>query len=191
VREIEDVITGQRKRVASDALEPLPYKPTDVEVIRRALQGVTQEGTSRSSFVGAGYTSGGKTGTAQAVGARANEKYNAAKIEEHRRDHALYVAAAPIAAPTVALAVIVENAGWGGDSAAPIARRVFDYLLLGQYPSEEDMAAVREGKAKAPMGTPRRAAELPLPGQGLAPAAAASAALPVAAAAVQRVAVAR
>jgi len=175
VREIEDVITGQRKRVASDALEPLPYKPADVEVLRRALQGVAQEGTSRAAFAGAGYVSGGKTGTAQAVGARANEKYNAAKLEEHKRDHALYVAAAPIAAPTVALAVIVENAGWGSESAAPIARRVFDYLLLGQYPSEEDLAAMREGKAKAPLGKPRRAADVPLPGQALLPEPAASA----------------
>ncbi len=176
VREIEDVITGQRKRVASDALEPLPYKPDDVEVIRRALQGVTQEGTSRASFIGAGYASGGKTGTAQAVGARANERYNAAKLEEHKRDHALYVAAAPIDAPTVELAVIVENAGWGSDSAAPIARRVFDYLLLGQYPSEEDMALMREGKAKAPVGTPRKASDIPLPGQTTAPPVAAAAA---------------
>jgi penicillin-binding protein 2 len=136
------------------------------------------------AFAGAGYVSGGKTGTAQAVGARANEKYNAAKLEEHKRDHALYVAAAPIDAPTVALAVIVENAGWGGDSAAPIARRVFDYLLLGQYPSEEDLALMREGKAKAPVGTPRKAADIPLPGQSTAPAVAAAAPLtPVAAAA--------
>jgi penicillin-binding protein 2 len=178
VREIEDVISGQRKRLASDALEPLPYKPADVEVIRSALQGVAAEGTSRAAFAGAGYVSGGKTGTAQAVGARANEKYNAAKIEETRRDHALYVAAAPMDAPTVALAVIVENAGWGSESAAPIARRVFDYLLLGQYPSEEDLAAMREGKAKAPIGTPRRAADVPLPGQALSPMAAASAASP-------------
>jgi penicillin-binding protein 2 len=169
VREIEDVITGQRKRVASDALDPLPYKPADVEVIRHALQGVAQEGTSRAAFAGAGYASGGKTGTAQAVGARSNEKYNAAKIEEHRRDHALYVAAAPMDAPTVALALIVENAGWGGDAAAPIARRVFDYLLLGQYPSEADVALMREGKAKAPVGIPRKAVDLPLPGQTSAP----------------------
>ena len=165
VREIEDVISGQRKRMANDALEPLPYKPQDVEVIRRALQGVALEGTSRVAFAGAGYASGGKTGTAQAVGARANEKYNSARIDEHKRDHALYVAAAPIDAPTVALAVIVENAGWGSDSAAPMARRVFDYLLLGLYPSEADIAAMREGKAKAPIGTPRRAADVPLPGQ--------------------------
>ena len=157
VREIEDVVTGQRRRVAGAALEPLPYKPEHVEVLRNALAGVPVEGTSRASFAGAGYASGGKTGTAQAVGARANEKYNAAKVEEHKRDHALYIAAAPINEPTVALAVIVENAGWGSDSAAPIARRVFDYLLLGQYPSEEDMAAVREGKAKAPLGFPAEA----------------------------------
>ena len=185
VSDIEDVITGKRKRIANDALEPLPYKSDDVEVIRRALAGVAREGTSRVAFAGAGYVSGGKTGTAQAVGARSNEKYIAAKIEEHKRDHALYVAAAPMDAPTVALAVIVENAGWGGDAAAPIARRVFDYLLLGQYPSEEDMAAVREGKAKTPMGKPRRALDVPLPGQTLA---APAAALPASAA--QRVAAA-
>ena len=183
VREIEDVISGQRKRIANDALEPLPYKPQDVEVIRRALQGVALEGTSRVAFAGAGYSSGGKTGTAQAVGARANEKYNAARIDEHKRDHALYVAAAPIDAPTVALAVIVENAGWGSDSAAPIARRVFDYLLLGQYPSEADMAAMREGKAKAPIGTPRRAVDVPLPGQAALPAVPLLPLLPVASAA--------
>ena len=175
VREIEDVASGQRRRLASDALEPLPYKPEHVEVIRHALQGVTQEGTSRASFGGmTAYQSGGKTGTAQAVGARGGERYSAARIEEHRRDHALYIAAAPIEAPTVALAVIVENARWGSDSAEPIARRVFDYLLLGQYPSEEDLAAMRLGKAKAPIGKPRPAADIPLPG-GAAQAAAAAA----------------
>jgi penicillin-binding protein 2 len=70
VREVEDVLTSQRKRVIGDALEPLPFKPEHVEVIRRALQGVAQEGTSARVFAGAGYLSGGKTGTAQAVGAR-------------------------------------------------------------------------------------------------------------------------
>jgi penicillin-binding protein 2 len=168
VREVEDVLTGQRRPVTGEALEPLAYKPEHVDVIRKALQGVAVEGTSARAFAGAGYASGGKTGTAQAVGARANEKYNAAKLEEHKRDHSLYVAAAPIDAPTVALAVIVENAGWGSQSAAPLARRVFDYLLLGQYPSEEDVAAMREGKALAPIGTVRRAVDVPLPGAGAA-----------------------
>ena len=58
--------------------------------------------------------------------------------------------------------MIVENAGWGAGVAAPIARRVFDYLLLGQYPSVEDIAAVRKGLATAPIGTPRRVADIQL-----------------------------
>ena len=164
VREVEDPVTRQRRTVPREALEPLPLKPEHVEAVRKALYGVTVEGTSTRVFAGAPYTSGGKTGTAQAVGIRQNEKYNAAKLEEHKRDHSLYIAAAPIDAPTVVLAVVVENAGFGAEAAAPIARRVFDYLLLGQYPSEEDLAATREGKSAAPMGTPRRAADLPLPG---------------------------
>ena len=175
VREIEDVVTGQRERVASAALAPLAIQPEHAELIRKALHGVTQEGTSTRVFMGAPYASGGKTGTAQAIGVKAGEKYNAAKLEEHKRDHSLYIAAAPIDAPTVVLAVVVENAGFGSTAAAPIARRVFDYLMLGHYPSEEDMALTREGKSGPPVGKPRRAADMPLPGQAV-PAAAASAA---------------
>ena len=162
VREIEDVVTRQSQRVSSDALAPLPLRREQVEVIREAMNGVTREGTSRAAFTGAPYQSGGKTGTAQAIGLRAGEKYSSIKADEHKRDHSLYVAFAPLEAPTVALAVIVENAGFGSTSAAPIARRVFDYLLLGNYPSVEDVALVREGKATAPVGVPRRAAEVPL-----------------------------
>jgi penicillin-binding protein 2 len=164
VREVEDVVSRESKHVSSDALAPLPLKPEHVELIRRALHGVTQEGTSVRSFVGAPYRSGGKTGTAQAVGIKANEKYNAAKLDEHKRDHSLYIAFAPLEAPTIALAVVVENAGFGSEAAAPMARRVFDYALLGQYPSLEDMALTREGKSGAPVGTPRLAAAVPLPG---------------------------
>ena len=181
VREIEDVITGQRQRVASDAMEALPLKPEHAEFIRKALYGVTQQGTSARVFVGAPYASGGKTGTAQAVGVKAGEKYNASKLEEHKRDHSLYIAAAPIDAPTVVLAVVVENAGFGSEAAAPIARRVFDYLLADQWPNDEDMALTQQGKSSAPVGKPRRAADVPLPGQP-------QAAVP--AAAVDRVAIA-
>ncbi len=164
VREIEDVITRERRRIASDALVALPYKPEHVAVINRALYAVTQEGTATRIFAGAPYASGGKTGTAQAVGIRANQKYDASKLEEHQRDHSLYIAMAPMDQPTVALAVVVENSGFGAAAAAPMARRVFDYLLLGLYPSEEDLAATRVGKSSAPIGTPRRAADMPLPG---------------------------
>ena len=165
VREIEDIVSSARKPLAGAALERLPYKPEHVEVILRALQAVTVEGTSARVFAGAGYTSGGKTGTAQAVGIRQGAKYDAAKLSEFQRDHSLYIATAPMEAPTVALAVVVENAGFGAGAAAPIARRVFDYLLLGQYPSEEDLALVRLGRAGAPVGKPRVATEVPLPGQ--------------------------
>jgi penicillin-binding protein 2 len=164
VREIEDAVTHQRRPVARETRPPLALKAEHVEVVRRALQAVTTEGTATRVFAGAPYASGGKTGTAQAVGIRQNERYNAAKLEEHQRDHSLYIAAAPIDAPTVVLAVIVENAGFGAEAAAPIARRVFDYLLLGQVPSEEDLAATRLGRSAAPIGTPRRAEDLPLPG---------------------------
>ena len=164
VREVDDAESRQRRVAEREPLEPLALKPEHVEVVRRALHGVTVEGTTTRVFAGAPYASGGKTGTAQAVGIRQNEKYNAARLEEHKRDHSLYIAAAPIDAPTVVLAVVVENAGFGAEAAAPIARRVFDYLLLGQYPSEEDLAATREGRSAAPMGTPRRAADVALPG---------------------------
>ncbi len=176
VREIEDVVKHDQRRIASDALPPLPLKPEQVEVILNAMHGVTVEGTSRAVFAGAGYKSGGKTGTAQAVGLRAGEKYKDIKADERKRDHSLYVAFAPIEAPTIALAVIVENAGYGSTSAAPIARRLFDFVLMGQYPSEEDIALTQQGKSTAPVGKPRVAADMPLPGSPADPAAAASAA---------------
>jgi penicillin-binding protein 2 len=74
------------------------------------------------------------------------------------------MAFAPLEEPTIALAVVVENAGFGAAAAAPIARRVLDYWVSGIYPSEEDIAATRKGESAAPIGTPRRAADVPLPG---------------------------
>ena len=139
----------------------LGYKPEHVAVVNRALVGVTKEGTSARVFAGAGYVSGGKTGTAQAVTIGQKDKYNASKMEEHQRDHALYMAFAPADNPQIALAVIVENVGFGAEHAAPIARRVFDYMLLGQYPSEEDLAAVKKGQAAAPIGKPRKVEDMP------------------------------
>ena len=175
VREIEDVVKHEQRRVASDALDPLPLRPADVAVIQNAMNGVTLEGTSRQVFMGAPYQSGGKTGTAQAVGLKAGEKYSSIKADERKRDHSLYVGFAPVDHPTVALALIVENAGWGSSSAAPIARRVFDYLLTGTYPSEEDIAKTQLGQTFAPIGTPRKAADVPLlPGQAASATAAAS-----------------
>jgi penicillin-binding protein 2 len=163
VNHIENVLTRERRSTDRVALPPVPYKPEHTAFIREAMYGVTQQGTGTRVFMGAGYASGGKTGTAQAVGLRQNEKYVASRMDEYRRDHSLYEAFAPLDEPRVAMAVIVENAGFGAAAAAPIARRVLDYLLLGVYPSEEDILAVQQGKATSPIGTPRRAADVPLP----------------------------
>ncbi len=163
VREVEDVVLREKRLIANQALPRVPLKPEHTEFIRAAMHGVTQEGTSTRVFVGAPYLSGGKTGTAQAVTLKQNEKYNASKMDEYQRDHSLYEAFAPVDHPKVALAIIVENAGFGAEAAAPIARRVLDYLLAGVYPSEEDIAAVQEGKAAAPIGVPRKVSDMPLP----------------------------
>jgi len=163
VREIEDIVQRNRRVISSQALPPAPIRPAHGAIIREAMFGVTQEGTSTRVFMGAPYLSGGKTGTAQAVTLKQNEKYNAAKLDEYKRDHSLYEAFAPLESPRVALAVIVENAGFGAEAAAPIARRVLDYLLAGVYPSEEDIAAVQQGRAASPIGVPRRVEDVPLP----------------------------
>jgi penicillin-binding protein 2 len=173
----QDASTRRKVPVATEPPQDLGFKPENMAIVRKAMVGVTQEGTSARVFAGADYLSGGKTGTAQAVSIGQKDKYNASKMEEHQRDHALYVAFAPADDPKIVVAVIVENAGFGAAHAAPMARRVFDYWLKGQYPSEQDMAAVKVGQAAAPIGKPRLLAEVPWPPGGtVAPAAAASAA---------------
>ncbi len=174
-----DAVTGERRKVAGAAPVDLGYKPAHLEVVRKAMVGVTLEGTSVRAFAGAGYLSGGKTGTAQAVGIGQKDKYDARRIEERQRDHALYIAFAPADQPRIVVAAIVENAGFGSAHAAPLTRRVFDYWLLGRYPSEEDIAATRKGETTAPIGKPRLVSDIALtpvqPGAQAAPAPAASA----------------
>ncbi|MDZ4176572.1 MAG: penicillin-binding protein 2, partial [Hydrogenophaga sp.] len=159
----ENVVTRQRTPLGSSAPVNLGYKRENINVVLRAMQSVTTEGTSTRVFAGAGYESGGKTGTAQAVTIGQKDRYDVRKLEEHQRDHALYIAFAPVKEPRVALAVVVENAGFGAAHAAPIARRVFDYLLMDQYPNPEDLKAVQRGQAAAPIGTPLKASSMPWP----------------------------
>ena len=130
---MEDVRTKARTPVAPQALA-LGLNPEHIDVIKKALVGVNKEGTSASVFVGTEYVSAGKTGTSQVVAIKQGEKYIESRVQERHRDHALFVAYAPADKPTIALAVIVENAGFGAKAAAPIARQVFDYYLLGKTP---------------------------------------------------------
>ncbi|WP_198116218.1 penicillin-binding protein 2 [Massilia rhizosphaerae] len=122
----------------------IPLKQENIDVIKRAMVGVTSDpkapGTAVLQFRGVPYTVAGKTGTAQVVGLK-GQKYNAAATPERLRDNALFIAFAPADHPRIALALVVENAGWGASVAAPIARKALDYYLLGKRPGEADKPA--------------------------------------------------
>ena len=183
VHEIVDIVTKSPKTTEHQTTGQLTARPENIAVVRNAMVGVNLEGTSAAAFRGAPYTSGGKTGTAQVIQIKQGEKYNASQVDERHRDHALFIAYAPAEEPRIAIAMVVENAGFGAQNAAPIARRAFDYWLKGLYPSEEDLAAVRKGQATVPIGKQRDAAEAAWPPSGSAASAAAATAVAMAAAA--------
>jgi penicillin-binding protein 2 len=162
VSDITDITSKQSTHVEPQVISKVDVKPEYLAFVRKAMVGVNIEGTAAAPFRGTPYTSAGKTGTAQVVGIAQGAKYNASQLDERHRDHALFIAYAPADDPKIAVALVVENAGFGASNAAPIARRAFDYWLLGQYPSEEDIAAVQKGQATVPIGTPRKASEVPL-----------------------------
>ena len=132
VNYIEDARTKVQTPVEPKPLRNLEWNPEHIAVIKRAMVGVNLQGTSAAAFVGAGYSSGGKTGTSQVIGIKKGEKYIESRVAERYRDHALFIAYAPADKPRIALALIVENAGFGAKAAAPIARQVMDYYLLGK-----------------------------------------------------------
>ncbi len=136
VKMIENGTNKSRKLTVAKESFRIPLKQENVDFIKNAMIGVTKEGTSARSFINAPYVSGGKTGTAQAAAMSKSVKYDASKINERLRDHSLYIAFAPADKPKIALAIIVENAGFGAAAAAPIARLAMDYYLLGKKPND-------------------------------------------------------
>jgi penicillin-binding protein 2 len=132
VKSVENVKDGTVRQIALQPTQALHVKPEHLAVIKNALVGVPREGTSAQAFVGTKYVSAGKTGTSQVYSLK-GEKYSK-QIDERLRDHAWYIAYAPADQPRIAIAVLVENGGFGAQAAAPIARAVFDYYLLGQKP---------------------------------------------------------
>lgn len=133
VRAIEDGRT--KSLVEPELLYELKFNKSHLNAIRDAMTAVTRPGGTAAG-VGAGsrYSIAGKTGTAQVIGIKQNEKYVESRVKERHRDHALFIAYAPAENPTIAVAVIVENGGHGGSAAGPLARRVMDYYLLGKMP---------------------------------------------------------
>ncbi len=150
VKMIEDGATKQRTLTVPKESRRIPLKQENIDFIKHTMVGVTQEsyGTGHRAFANAGYISAGKTGTAQVIGLR-GQKYNANAIDARHRDNALYVAFAPADNPRIAIALVVENAGFGAASAAPIARKALDYYLLGKRPAPPKPKALPAGSKAA------------------------------------------
>ena len=146
VRYIVDTKTGEKRPIEPQPIRDLNLRQTNVDVIRRAMVGVNKEGTGARAFAGTPYEVAGKTGTAQVFSLK-GAQYKEGGVKKELRDHALFIAYAPADKPTIALAVLVENGGFGAQSAAPIARMVLDYYLLGKLPAGaagEDNSAVED-----------------------------------------------
>jgi penicillin-binding protein 2 len=139
VRHVVDARSGARRPVEPEPIERLALDPRHLAAIRDAMVEVTTKGTAARVFAGAPYTAGGKTGTAQVFSLR-GQRYVEGKVAERLRDHSWFIGFAPADKPTIAIAVLVENGGFGSQSAAPVARQVIDYHLLGkpiEAPAEE------------------------------------------------------
>jgi penicillin-binding protein 2 len=141
VKTVEDGVSKERTLTVPKESYKINLKQANLDFVKNAMAGVVKEGTGSRAFAGAGYVSAGKTGTAQAIGLGRNEKYDAKKMAERHRDHSLYTAFAPVDNPRIALAVIVENGGFGAAAAAPIARLALDYYLLGKRPAPTETKA--------------------------------------------------
>ena len=135
VKAIEDPFTRNRVLTTPKESYRIDLKPENIEFIKKAMVEVNVSGTSTAAFKGAGYVAGGKTGTAQVFSLNSKE-YKHSSTAEFLRDHALYVAFAPADKPTIVIAMVVENAGFGAQHAAPIARRALDYYIEGKWPKE-------------------------------------------------------
>jgi len=135
VKEVEDLRTGEKRPTVPKESYQIAVKPEHMKFVRDAMVDVNISGTGRVAFQGAPYKVGGKTGTAQVVGIKQGEKYNEARVAERHRDHSLFIAFAPADDPKIAIAVLVENGGFGARAAAPIARAAIDYYLLGKKPT--------------------------------------------------------
>jgi penicillin-binding protein 2 len=125
---------GMRPTVPSESYR-IPVKDEHLQAVINAMVDVNISGTGRVPFQGVPYKVAGKTGTAQVIAIKQNEKYDESRIDERHRDHSLFIAFAPADDPKIAIALLVENGGFGSRAAAPIARQAFDYYLLGKAPS--------------------------------------------------------
>ena len=135
VREVRSSRSNENRLIEIQPDLELQIPAAHLDLVKRAMVAVNQPGgTAAGAAAGAPYRIAGKTGTAQVVAIKQGEKYDAEKLAERHRDHAWFIAFAPAEQPRIALVVLAENGGHGGSTAAPIARKVMDYYLLGKVP---------------------------------------------------------
>ena len=145
VREIRRA-KGDPLLTETKPLFDLQIDPAYLKLVKSAMEAVAKPGgTAAGASYGAPYRMAGKTGTAQVIAVKQGEKYDSKKVSEYNRDHAWFIAFAPADKPRIAMAVLVENGGHGGTTAAPIARKVLDYYLLGKEPQPLPAQAARSG----------------------------------------------
>jgi len=135
VSHVRDARDGNLRPMPAELVRSVSIAPEHLQRVRAAMVDVTRPGgTAAQAGAGAPYSFAGKTGTAQVVAIKQGESYDERRVQERHRDHAWFIAFAPAENPTIALVVLVENGGHGSSAAAPIARQVFDYWLLGKQP---------------------------------------------------------
>ena len=136
VKEVLDFSARKITRINPNPERQIPFKADNFEYVKRAMEKVLKPGgTAHRIGGGLAYTMGGKTGTAQVVQIKQGGRYNAAALREQHRDHAWFISFAPLEKPEIAIAVILENGGWGA-YAAPLAREMTDFYMLHVKPQQ-------------------------------------------------------
>jgi len=136
VQSVEDPVAHTRRRTVPSESYRIALRREHLDLVRGALADVNRFGTGRIAFANAEYVAAGKTGTAQVIGIKQGERYDAKRVAERHRDHSLFMAFAPLEDPKIAIALVVENGGFGAQAAAPITRKLFDFYLLGKLPKD-------------------------------------------------------
>ncbi|MEW5787080.1 MAG: penicillin-binding protein 2 [Pseudomonadota bacterium] len=136
LRAWKDPASGKVSYAAPQIVDRIRITPEYLRLVKEAMIDVTRPGgTASAAGANAPYLFAGKTGTAQVVGIKQGARYVESQVHARHRDHALFIAFAPADDPKIVVAVMVENGGHGGSTAAPIARKVVDYWLLGKLPT--------------------------------------------------------
>jgi penicillin-binding protein 2 len=136
LKSVQDAKTQELRPWTPDVGGEAAARAENIAFVRDAMADVSKPGgTMAQAGAGASYAIAAKTGTAQVVAMKQNEKYDERRMKQEHWDHALLIAFAPADDPKLALAILVENGRHGGTTAGPIAREVFDYYLLGKKPA--------------------------------------------------------